>query len=316
MAREAGVSADALAAASQARRAAWLGLGAFLATTMFWGANLPLTTVLLRSFDPFWLTPWRLLLATLALGAVVWATEGRAALGIELPWSRFALLGLSISLFFVDYNVALQYTNTITAAAVMAGGPIYAVVTSWVIARTPVERGFGVALLLTVLGSGIAIYGQTGGAGLTLQGGEPLVILSIVLWTIYTIVAQRWFSPHASQLRRAYVASLGAVFWLFGFWAIARVAGVAGPPNLAPAWDTVLWLVITAVFATALGNFLWNIGVSRLGIAMGSLWQNAVPVFGVVIATLFGIFPLIEQVAGGVVVMAGVLYMQWRKLRA
>ncbi|HJQ58554.1 MAG TPA: DMT family transporter [Vineibacter sp.] len=307
------MSAGTPTAEALARQAAWLGLGAFLLTTLFWGANLPLTAVLLRSFDPYWLTPWRLLLATLALGAVIWATEGRQALRIELSWARFALLGLSIALFFIDYNVALQHTNTITAAAVMAGGPIYAVVTSWLIARTPIERGFGVALVLTVLGSVIAIYGQAGGAGLTLQGGEPLVILSIVLWTIYTVLAQRWFSPGTSQLRRAYAASLSSVFWLFAFWAVARLAGLAGPPNLAPAPDAILWLVVTAVFATALGNFMWNIGVSRLGIAMGSLWQNAVPVFGVVIATLFGIYPLAEQIVGGVIVMAGVIYMQWRK---
>ena len=77
-----------------------------------------------------------------------------------------------------------------------------------------------------------------------------------------------------------------------------------------------MWFVITAVFATAIGNFTWNIGVSRLGIAMGALWQNAVPVFGVLIAMLFGIHSHLEQIAGGILVMAGVLYMQWRKMRS
>lgn len=302
--------------AADSRRAAWTGLAAFLATSVFWGANLPLTAVLLRTFDPYWLTPWRLLLASMALGAVVCATEGWAALRFDVSWSRFFLLGLSISLFFIDYNVALRYTNTITAAAVMAGAPIYAVLTARLMAGTPIERGFGVALVLTVLGSAITIYGQAGATGgLVLQGGEPLVVLSIVLWTIYTILAQRIFPPSVSQLRRAYVASLGSVFWLFLFWGVSQVLGLSGPPNLAPGDEAILWLVTTAVFATALGNFTWNIGVSRLGIAMGSFWQNAVPVFGVLIAMLFGFHPLPEQVIGGFVVMAGVLYMQWRKLR-
>jgi drug/metabolite transporter (DMT)-like permease len=191
------------------------------------------------------------------------------------------------------------------------------VVTLWLITRTAVERGFAVGLALTVAGSGIAIYGQAGatGGGLVLQGGEPLVILSIVLWTIYSIIAQRWFSPATSQLRRAYVASLGAVIWLFAFWAVSRVVGLAGEPNLSPDGEAILWLVVTAVFATGLGNLGWNIGVSRLGIATGALWQNAVPVFGVLIAVLFGIRPQAEQIVGGIVVLAGVLYMQWRRLR-
>jgi drug/metabolite transporter (DMT)-like permease len=56
-------------------------------------------------------------------------------------------------------------------------------------------------------------------------------------------------------------------------------------------------------------------GVNRVGLAAGSLWQNTVPVFGVLIALLFGILPTREQLLGGVVVMAGVFYMQWRKSR-
>ncbi|TXL73189.1 DMT family transporter [Vineibacter terrae] len=297
------------------RRNLWTGLAAFLVTTMFWGANLPLTAILLRAFDPFWLTLWRLVLATTALAAVVWATEGRAALRVGISRLRFVLLGLSLSAFFIDYNLALRFTNTITAAAVMAGAPIYAVITLWLVTRAPPERGLGVALALTVAGSAIAIYGRAGAGGLHLEGGEPLVMLSIVLWTLYSILAQRWFPAGTSQLRRAYVASLASVVWLFLYWGICRIAGAVGPPNIAPGSDVILLLVITAVFATALGNYTWNIGVSRLGIAMGALWQNAVPVFGVLIAMLFGIQSTMEQIVGGAVVVAGALYMQWRRFR-
>jgi drug/metabolite transporter (DMT)-like permease len=311
------VSTDVATHAAEAKRAAWVGLTAFLVTSAFWGANLPITAVLLRSLDPFWLTAWRLVLATAALGVMIWVTEGRTALRIDISWQRFCLLGFSIGLFFIDYNVALQYTNTITAAAVMAGAPIYAVVTLWLIVGAPIERGFGVALALTVVGSAIAIYGRTGasGSGLALGGGEPLVMLSVVLWTIYSILSQRWFTPSTSQLRRAYVASLGAIPWLFVFWGISRVTGLAGPPNLAPDAETILLFVVTAVLATAIGNYTWNIGISRMGIAMGSLWQNAVPVFGVLVAMLFGIHPHLEQVIGGILVISGVLYMQQRRMR-
>jgi drug/metabolite transporter (DMT)-like permease len=168
------------------QRAAWTGLAAFLVTSLFWGANMPLTAVLLRTFDAFWLTPLRLVLATVALGVVIWVREGRAALATGLSWPRFLLLGLSIGLFFIDYVLALRYTNTITAAAVLAGAPIYAVVTLRLATGAPIERGFGPALVLTVTGSAITIYGQAGaaGGGFVLQGGEPLAVLSIVLWTI------------------------------------------------------------------------------------------------------------------------------------
>jgi drug/metabolite transporter (DMT)-like permease len=74
---------------------------------------------------------------------------------------------------------------------------------------------------------------------------------------------------------------------------------------------------VTAVFCTALAVVAWNVGVARLGIAAGGLWQNAVPVFAVLISLLvFGVVPTGAQVLGGAVVMAGVAWMQWHTVRA
>ena len=72
---------------------------------------------------------------------------------------------------------------------------------------------------------------------------------------------------------------------------------------------------MTAIFATALSIFSWNMGVQRAGLAAGSLWQNMVPVFAVLISMLYGIYPSAQQIAGGIIVLGGVLYMQWRRLR-
>lgn len=74
--------------------------------------------------------------------------------------------------------------------------------------------------------------------------------------------------------------------------------------------------MLTAVLSTAAGPVLWNVGVARLGVNAGMMWQNTVPVFAVLIAAIFfGVRPLPEQIVGGLVVMAGVLYMQWARMR-
>jgi drug/metabolite transporter (DMT)-like permease len=98
---------------------------------------------------------------------------------------------------------------------------------------------------------------------------------------------------------------------------LARTAGLAGAPNLNPDPTALAYLLITAVFSTTLGNVLWNIGVARLGIAAGGMWQNTVPVFAVLISLVgYGVVPTASQVLGGAVVLAGVAWMQWRSLRA
>jgi len=72
-----------------------------------------------------------------------------------------------------------------------------------------------------------------------------------------------------------------------------------------------------ALLSTALSTVAWNIGVSRLGIAVGGLWQNTVPVFAVLISlAFFGVVPTGTQVLGGAVVLAGVAIMQWHSIRA
>lgn len=294
-----------------------VGTAAYLFASVFWGMNIPFTAVLFQTFDPFFLALVRVALATLILGGLAAATLGWRAFGVPMPATRFAAMTLTMAAFFVFYNLGLRYTNPITAAAIMAGSPVYAAITVRMLTGAPLERGFGGAALLTVMGAAIAIQGRAdaGAGALRLQGGEPLIVLSLVAWTLYSIFAQRWFDPSVPQLRRTYVSMLGTTVWLALAWAIVHAAGMVGAPNLSPDGRAIAFLLATAVFSTALGGVAWNIGVHRIGLIPGALWQNTVPVFGVLIAMLFGFIPTVAQISGGAVVIAGVLYMQWRKLQ-
>ncbi len=294
-----------------------VGTACFLGASLFWGMNIPMTTILFRTFDPMLLASVRVGIGTLLLLAMVVAMHGWRALGPGTSVIRLATMTLAMSGFYILYNLGLRYTNTITAAAIMAGNPVYTALILRVLMRAPLEKGFWGAAALTLLGAGIAVWGRASatGQGLALQGGEPLILLSMVCWTLYSIWSQRWFDSAVPQLRRTYAALLGSTLWLFVFWGLARAVGLAGPAPEVVGPDALLWLMITAVFATALGGFAWNIGVHRIGIAAGTLWQNTVPVFAVLVSLLFGFVPTTEQVVGGVIVIAGVLYMQWRRMR-
>ncbi len=331
----AGTSAAGVVAASHlARRAALIGTAGYLFASVLWGLNLPLSAALLRHFDPFWVSPLRYVVATLLLGGMVLASVGPAQLRSPIPLWRVAVLSLCVAAFLVLYNLGLFYTHPMTVAAISAGSPVYVAVVSRVMTGARLERGFWGATVLTLIGAGIAVAGRAkaaaataaaaGTAGTTaaspafsLQGGVLLVVLAICCWTAYSILAQRWFMPGTSQLQRTYLTTVGALPWLLLFWALARMTGLVGAPNLQPAPLPVLQLLVAAVFCTALATVAWNTGVNRLGIQTGGLWQNTVPVFAVLISMLFfGIPPLTEQLIGGAVVLVGVLYMQWQRARS
>ena len=307
-----------------ARRGAWIGTLGYLAACLLFGLNLPLSAELLRHFDPFWVSPLRYVVASLLLAAMVALSLGPARLRSPIPLWRVAGLSLCVAGFLVLYNLGLYRTHPMTVAALSAGSPVYVAVVSRLMTGAKLERGFWGATVLTLLGAGIAIWGQArAGIGLprhaafSLQGGEILVVLGICSWTAYSILAQRWFETGTPQLRRTFLTTVGALPWLLLFWALARWAGLAGEPNLQPGPVPLAQLLVAAVFCTALATVAWNTGVSRLGIQAGGLWQNTVPVFAVLIAMLlFGVQPIAEQLIGGAIVLAGVLYMQWQRLRA
>ena len=303
-------------ATATAQRAALIGTLGYLFAAVLWGLNLPLSAALLQHFDPFWVSPLRYVVATLLLGSMLLVSAGPAQLRSPIALWRVAVLSLCVAGFLVLYNVGLFYTHPMTVAALSAGSPVYVAVVSKLMTGSRLERGFWGATVLTLIGAGIAVTGRaraTGGA-FHLQGGEVLVVLGICSWTAYSILAQKWFPPATPQLRRTWLTTVWALPWLFGFWALARLVGLVGQPNLSPAPLPVLQLMIAAVFCTALATVAWNTGVNRLGIQTGGMWQNTVPVFAVLIGLLFfGVQPLPEQILGGAIVLTGVLYMQWQR---
>jgi drug/metabolite transporter (DMT)-like permease len=303
-----------------AGRAALIGTGGYLFASVLWGLNLPLSAALLKHFDPFWVSPLRYVLASVLLGGMLAVGLGVRQLRSPIPLWRLAVLSLFVALFLVLYNLALYHSNVMTVAALSAGSPVYVAVVSKLMTGARLERGFWGATALTLIGAAIAIGGRSragGGAAFGVQGGEVLVVLAICSWTAYSILAQRWFVPQTPQLRRTYLTTIGALPWLLLFWAVARSAGLVGAPNLQPAALPVLQLLVAAVFCTALATVAWNTGVNRLGIQTGGMWQNTVPVFAVLISLLFfGVQPLAEQLLGGAVVLAGVIYMPWQRMRS
>ena len=317
-----GTGPSAGAGADAARRAALVGTAGYAFASVLWGLNLPLSAALLQHFDPFWVSPLRYVVATLLLGGMVLATLGWRQLQSPIALWRVAVLSLCVASFLLLYNLGLAWTHPMTVAALSAGSPVYVAVVSRLMTGERLQRGFWGATVLTLIGAGIAVLGRaraadTGSASMQPQGGELLVVLGICSWTVYSILAQRWFAPSTPQLRRTYLTTIGALPWLLLFWAGARAAGLVGPPNLNPPLEPLLQLVVAAVFCTALATVAWNTGVNRLGIQTGGLWQNMVPVFAVLISLLFfGVQPLAEQLIGGAVVLVGVLYMQWQRGRA
>ena len=295
-----------------------IGTAGYLIACTLWGLNLPLVAQLLKTFDPLFLSPLRQSISALTLAIWVAVTLGPSRLRSPVSWIRVAIMGAWVSGFLLFYNLGLMFCHPITAAAVLAGAPVYMGVVSRVMTGARFERGFWGATLLTLIGAAIAIQGraQLADTPMGWRGGEVLLIIGSLCWNVYTILSQRWFDPEVPQLRRTWFATAGAVPFLLVYWAFSRALGLTGEPNLAPSSTAIVELAVAAVLCSAVSVVAWNVGISHLGVQTGGLWQNTVPVWAVLIsAVFFGVHPLPQQLAGGGIVMLGVLYMQWVRLR-
>ena len=293
-------------------------LGAFAAMVFVgvsWGANVPVSKVMLEHFDVVPMLTIRTLAAVATLGVLLVLVEGVRNLRIEIGLRRFLLIGLMMSGFFIVFTLGIRFSNPISAAAVQVAGPLVSAATVRLVTGARFDPGFGIALALTVTGGAILAAGSLFGRGaLTLGGGEIVVLFSNAIWTLYSLKAQSWFD-RASQLHRAYVASLSAFGWMTVLSLVLVGFGWASSPFAVT--DGWVWsqLLLVAVFASGMGAFLWNVGASRLGVAIASLWVNLVPFFAVLWSMTYGFMPNVYQIAGGLVALSGVVYMQWRKLQ-
>jgi drug/metabolite transporter (DMT)-like permease len=291
--------------------------GAFAAMVFVgasWGANVPVSKVVLQYFDLIPMSALRTTLSCVALAILLALVEGIRSLRIRLEPLRFALLGLMMSSFFVTYTLGILFSNPVSAAAVQVAGPLVSAATVRLVTGHRFDPGFGVALALTLLGGVILTAGSLLGRGsMTLGGGEIVVLLSNTLWTLYSLKAQAWF-VHDSQLHRTYVASMSAMGWMILLCLILVGLGWSRSPFAVEnswAWTQ---LAAVAVFSSGLGGYFWNIGASRLGVAVASLWVNLVPFFAVLWSVAYGFEPNSYQIGGGLVALSGVVYMQWRRL--
>src|SRR3546814_11579189 len=76
-------------------------------------------------------------------------------------------------------------------------------------------------------------------------------------------------------------------------------------------------LAWVALGGAGVAILFWNFGVSHVGVPVATLYTSLAPVFSVLVASLFfGSHVTLQQVAGGMLILAGVVRMQWLPMQA
>jgi drug/metabolite transporter (DMT)-like permease len=222
--------------------------------------------------------------------------------------------GVGIGAFAPLFTLGVAHAHPVMAAIVSACGPVVAALVARVFFATPLDRSILPAIALAVIGGGLATWnpGSLDG-GFRLRGGEGLMLLATACWAWYSIAAQRWLRG-LSQLRITGLTLAPGAVILAAIYLVFGAAGFADlPPAAPPDAPHVALLARIVQAAVVFGIFVWHFGVRHVGVVVASLYMNLVPIVAVAILAVLGTPPSWSQVCGGLLVVAGVIYVQLRQ---
>ncbi|HTQ77471.1 MAG TPA: DMT family transporter, partial [Burkholderiales bacterium] len=212
--------------------------------------------------DPFFLGSARYGAGVLLFVAILWLSEGRAALrygGRLLPAVVYGLFGFTAFNTLVWWGLA--YTRPEHASIIMALQTPLTALALWLTRGLRPPRftlaciAAAIAGVLLVVTKGDPRHGLVGGS----LGGDVLVLLGAVSWVVYTMAGAH-FSGW-SPLRMTVLTCIPGTVGLIAVNAATVAAGFSTLPTIAQVLSVKWQLGYFVVFTVVLGVLSFNNGV-------------------------------------------------------
>lgn len=300
-----------------------LAIAGLVTTALLWGMMIPMTHALAtRYLDPFFVSAIRYLIPAPLLFALALIYDRKSPFRAPMPWDRVLRLGAAMALFSICFTIGIMLSEPVRAAIVMSASPLVAALVSKALVRSPLARGFWLAAAAAMIGAALvavdAVKARAAAPGEIAYLGEGLLVCAMVLWSWYSVRAQGWLAPLGfSQMRITLLSSLAGGLLICSLFAILVAIQPERLPVESPPASAIGMLLCIGLGGAGIAILFWNYGVSRIGVPVATLYSSMAPVFAVVVSALFfGASITLQQVAGGILILAGILRMQWMQVKA
>jgi len=284
---------------SQAKVFCLLTLTAFL-----WGGNAVAVKKVLTELSPFVVTMLRFAVFSSILLLTAWYREGRRSLPQlrQLPTLLFMGLCSTVLNNGVQFT-GLLYSTAINCVVITAFGPAITGVLAAVMLneRMNGRQWTGVAIST----AGVLAIASGGSwmrlAGLSLNWGDVLFLVSCLGWSLYSISGRRIMKELSPMTTTAWAGAFGTVMML----GLCLAQGFDGSiPLTGTNW---YWFAYICLGSGLVAFTLWNVGVDAVGPNKASFFINLIPLSGI----LFSVLLLGESVGwfhgvGAILIIGGV----------
>jgi drug/metabolite transporter (DMT)-like permease len=274
-------------------------------TPLFWSCNWIVGRGLHADIPPMAMTFFRWLFAIVILAPFALPQVRRDWPVLRRNWKPMFLLGVvGIGTHNALAYLGLNYTTATNGVILNSFIPVMIIALSWIFLR---ERLLTLQLVgvAVSLGGVLVILSQGSLAALAafrLNGGDLLIILSMAMWSVYTI-GLRWKPEGLGVLTFLFVLMCIGDLAVLPLWLAERAFGRSMQWTLMNAAA----LVSVALFSSVLAYIFWNRGVEQVGASVAGLFVHLMPVFGIVLAWLFlGERLAAFHVAGIALILAGI----------
>jgi len=281
-----------------------LGLISIIFVMVVWGSSYAVTKIIVYEVTPLTLAFYRCTIGSLTLlGILYFRNRGRmAALLADVPWGVVLLLGFfGVTVFYTFFNISVKMTSASVGALLQGFIPVSIAILAAVFLKERLSLKQAAGVLISVAGVILIGFLTPNDVSNSLLG-NGLMIVAVIGWGIYTIIAKR-VADRDPLLITSLSTLVGALLLLPG--AIYENGGAAWPQVSLTAWLVILFL---GAVASGICYFLYNKSLQLLSASQVGNLINLDPLVGFIIALLFlheSVNAL--QIAGAVLVVVGVV---------
>lgn len=278
---------------------------------LFWAGNFVVGRALHEDILPLTLNFWRWIVALAILLPFTLPSLVQHRRQLMRLWLLILALAFTgIACFQTFVYLALVTTTAVNALLLLCLSPVLIVVGNWILYndRATWLQGTGMAIAFTGALMLIAHGDFQSLAALQFGTGDLWMLVAVVMWAVYSLLVKKkpMDLPHTTLLS---ASTLVAVLLMF------PVAILTGQLAVAVNSQIVWGIFYVAIFPSVLAFLLWNRGVTLIGPGRTGVFLYLMPVFGAVLSFLFLDEQIqLYQLVGGVLVLGGVIVLNWRRL--
>ncbi len=283
-------------------------------TVLFWSGNMVIARGIHEAVPPVALAFWRWIIALgLVLPFALPHLKAQRNL-LREHWRVLVMLGLlSVGGYNTFVYIALQHTTATNATMLNSFIPVATIAFAFLLLKKRLSALEAVGALLSL--AGVMTIVARGSLetllGLNLNTGDLWMLLSVMIWGLYTVgLNWRPASIHPMLMLAAFTVIGLTALTPFYLWELST------DRHIDLSAGTLIAIIYTGIFPGFLGYVFYNAGVAAVGPSRSALFIHLMPVFGTVLAILFlGERPLWFHFVGISLVFTGI-FLTTRKAHA